>query len=67
MSDAVLSQGVGYGVVIGLGLFFSALMVGITGIQNRYTVFKASNAAEFTSASHSVKPGLIAAGIVSAW
>lgn len=67
MSDAILSQGVGYGVVLGLGLFFSALMVGITKLQNRYTIYQASSAAEFASASHSVKPGLIAAGIVSAW
>lgn len=42
-------------------------MIGITQIQNRYTRFSAASVAEFTSASHSVKPGLIAAGIVSAW
>ncbi|WVQ97980.1 hypothetical protein IAU59_005100 [Kwoniella sp. CBS 9459] len=62
-----LPQGAGYGVVIGMGLFFSLLMVGITKIQNRYTSHKASSAEEFTSASRSVPPGLIAAGIVSAW
>ncbi|KAM0752686.1 Na+/solute symporter [Meredithblackwellia eburnea MCA 4105] len=64
---AILSQGVGYAVVLGIGLFFSAFMVGLTWIQNRYTRYKPTTAAEFTSASHSVKPGLIASGIVSAW
>ncbi|EJU01843.1 urea transporter [Dacryopinax primogenitus] len=69
MSSAatVLPQGAGYGVVVGIGLFFSALMLGITAIQGRYTAFKPNTSEEFSSASRSVKPGLIAAGIVSAW
>ncbi|GAA5857573.1 hypothetical protein JCM8547_004278 [Rhodosporidiobolus lusitaniae] len=66
-STAVLSQGVGYGVVLGIGFFFTFLMIGLTWMQNRYTDAKTSDAAEFASASHSVKPGLIATGIVSAW
>ncbi|ORY91551.1 urea transporter [Leucosporidium creatinivorum] len=66
-STAILSQGVGYAVVLGIGLFFSLLMVGLTAIQNRYSSHKTSSASEYTSASHSVKPGLIASGIVSAW
>ncbi|WVQ83382.1 hypothetical protein IAT38_005523 [Cryptococcus sp. DSM 104549] len=64
---SILPQGAGYGVVIGMGLFFSALMVGITKLQTRYTSHKTSSAEEFNSASRSVPPGLIAAGIVSAW
>ncbi|KAG7441409.1 urea transporter [Guyanagaster necrorhizus] len=69
MSDAaqVLPQGAGYGVVVGIGLFFSAFMVGLTAIQARYTAFSPKNSEEFSSASRSVKPGLIASGIVSAW
>ncbi|SCV72120.1 BQ2448_4814 [Microbotryum intermedium] len=63
----VLLQAAGYGVVLGIGLFFSVLMVALTWVQNRYTKYKATSVAEFTSASHSVKPGLIASGIVSAW
>ena len=51
----------------GIGLFFSAFMVGLTAIQTRYTGFSPKSADEFNSASRSVKPGLIAAGIVSAW
>ncbi|KWU42118.1 Na+/solute symporter [Rhodotorula sp. JG-1b] len=58
-STAILSQGVGYGVVLGLGLFFTALMVLITKLQTRYTKFKVTSLAEFSSASHSVKPALI--------
>jgi len=42
-------------------------MVGLTAIQTRYTGFSPKSADEFNSASRSVKPGLIAAGIVSAW
>lgn len=51
----------------GIGLFFSAFMICLTALQARYTGFSPENAEEFSSASRSVKPGLIAAGIVSAW
>jgi hypothetical protein len=54
-------------IVTGIGLFFSAFMIGITAIQARYTAFSPKNSEEFSSASRSVKPGLIASGIVSAW
>ncbi|KIL65155.1 hypothetical protein M378DRAFT_11013 [Amanita muscaria Koide BX008] len=63
----ILPQGAGYGVVIGIGLFFSVFMIGITALQARYTEFSPDNSEEFSSASRSVKPGLIASGIVSAW
>lgn len=66
-SATVLPQGVGYGVVVGVGFFFAALMMGITYLQNRYTKFSTKTSEEFNTASRSVKPGLIAAGIVSAW
>lgn len=67
MSEAILPQAAGYGVVIGMGLFFSALMVGLSRLQTKYTAYKTSSSEEFNSASRSVAPGLIAAGIVSAW
>ncbi|EXJ68056.1 uncharacterized protein A1O5_08671 [Cladophialophora psammophila CBS 110553] len=70
MSDslsAVLSQGVGYGVVVGIGFFFTVVMAGISMLQNRYTNFSTRTSEEFNTASRNVKPGLIAAGIVSAW
>ncbi|KAH9050243.1 urea transporter [Lactarius hengduanensis] len=64
-NEPVLPQGAGYGV--GIGLFFSAFMITLTAIQARYTAFSPKNTEEFSSASRSVKPGLIASGIVSAW
>ena len=63
----VLGQGVGWAVVVGLGLAFAAFMISLTWIQSRYTEHKATSVEEFSSASRSVRPGLIAAGIVSAW
>ena len=63
----VLPAGVGYGIVIGIGGFFAILMLAITYLQNRYTTYSTSQAEEFNTASRSVKPGLIAAGIVSSW
>ncbi|KAF6752823.1 urea transporter [Ephemerocybe angulata] len=67
MPEYLLPQGAGYGVVVGIGLFFSAFMIFLTAIQSRYTGFSPKNSEEFTSASRSIKPGLIASGIVSAW
>ncbi|KAJ7202052.1 urea transporter [Mycena pura] len=64
-ASTILPQGAGYGV--GIGLFFSAFMIGLTAIQARYTPFSPRSSEEFSSASRNVKPGLIAAGIVSAW
>ncbi|KAJ3725059.1 urea transporter [Lentinula guzmanii] len=68
-SGNVLPQGAGYGVGMrtGIGLFFSAFMLLLTAVQARYTAFSPKNSEEFSSASRSVKPGLIASGIVSAW
>ncbi|KAI0300569.1 urea transporter [Multifurca ochricompacta] len=69
-NQPVLPQGAGYGklnIRTGIGLFFSVLMVGLTAVQARYTGYSPKNSEEFSSASRSVKPGLIASGIVSAW
>ncbi|KAI0125333.1 urea active transporter 1 [Xylariales sp. AK1849] len=68
-SDAlqVLDPGVGYGIVVGIGAFFALMMLAITWLQNRYTSYSTRQAEEFNTASRSVKPGLIAAGIVSSW
>ncbi|KAI0295683.1 urea transporter [Russula brevipes] len=66
-NEPVLPLGAGYGVVVGIGLFFSAFMLCLTAIQARYTSYSPKDTEEFSSASRSVKPGLIASGIVSAW
>lgn len=65
-THTALPQGAGWAVVVGMGLFFSVLMLTITRLQTRYTPYVLS-ADEFSSASRSVKPGLVASGIVSAW
>ncbi|KAK0478823.1 Na+/solute symporter [Armillaria novae-zelandiae] len=63
----LLSQSVGYGVVVGVGFFFAAIMLLLTYLQAKFTDFSPSSSEEFTSASRSVKPGLVCCGIVSAW
>jgi hypothetical protein len=95
-------RGAGYGVVVGIGLFFSVFMLGLTWIQvslfpkqigldidygcfdrpdirlshqrtpkvrraRRGATRPSNSCPEFSSASRSVKSGLIASGIVSAW
>jgi Na+/proline symporter len=62
--EFVLPQGAGYGVVVGVGFFFAAVMWGISWLQNRYTKYNTKKSEEFNTASRSVKPGLIASGIV---
>ena len=63
----VLTPAVGYGIVVGIGGFFTLLMLLLTHLQNHYTSYSTRGAEEFSTASRSVKPGLIAAGIVSSW
>lgn len=66
-SAQVLPPGAGWAVILALGFGFAAVMLGITLLQQRYTHNNVKNNDEFLSASRSVKPGLIASGIVSAW
>ncbi|KAH0351698.1 solute symporter family transporter, partial [Aureobasidium melanogenum] len=66
-SAQILPAGAGYGVVIGVGFFFAFVMMGISHLQNKYTRFNTNTSEEFNTASRSIKPGLIASGIVSAW
>lgn len=65
--EATLSQGVGYGLIIGGGVFFALLMNGFTYIQNRYTKFNSNKADEFISSSRSVSFALLLSGILSNW
>ena len=63
----VLSPGVGYGIIAGIGAVFTLVMILTTQIQNSYSAYSTKQSEEFNTASRSVKPGLIAAGIVSSW
>ncbi|KAI4750378.1 sodium symporter family protein [Aureobasidium sp. EXF-3400] len=60
-----LSQGAGYGVVIGLGALFALVMIGVTEIMRRRG--NVENAEEFTVAKRSLGTGLTAAGVTSSW
>ncbi|KAF8519445.1 hypothetical protein JB92DRAFT_3082281 [Gautieria morchelliformis] len=55
----LLSQGTGYGVVVGVGFFFAGLMLLLTFVQSKFTSFSPGSSEEFSSASRNVKPGLI--------
>ncbi|KAJ7842066.1 hypothetical protein B0H13DRAFT_2365412 [Mycena leptocephala] len=60
-SAPVLLPGVGYGIVL---LGFAVLMLAITKLTTRYVEHSASESSEeYTSASRSLKPGLIASGM----
>ncbi|EPQ28482.1 uncharacterized protein PFL1_03785 [Pseudozyma flocculosa PF-1] len=63
----VLPAGAGWAVVCGLGFLFALFIIGLSFIQQRYTSLSIKDTDEFASASRSVKPGLVASGIVSAW
>ncbi|KAF7421100.1 urea active transporter [Pleurotus ostreatus] len=67
MSSESNTPHIGYGVVVGIGFFFALVMVFLTYLQSKFTTVSPSSSEEFTSASRSVKPGLVCCGIVSAW
>ncbi|KAH7882194.1 Na+/solute symporter [Phlebopus sp. FC_14] len=63
----LLSQSVGYGVVVGtylnfvgVGFFFAFVMLMLTTLQRKFFKFSPASSEEFT-------PGLVCCGIVSAW
>ncbi|GAA6012175.1 hypothetical protein JCM11491_001774 [Sporobolomyces phaffii] len=60
-----LTQGAGYGVVIGLGALFALGMIGISSLLSRSGTTDDNE--EFTVAKRSLKTGLTAAGVVSSW
>ncbi|GME96683.1 unnamed protein product [[Candida] boidinii] len=65
-SDAILSQGYGYGFALGIGAAFALLMAVITKILSRF-MGQVQNSERFSTASRNVKSGLIASSTVSAW
>lgn len=66
MSEFILSQGYGYGIVLGLGALFSVFMVGISWMSGKYLNQK-QDSERFTTASRNVKQGLISSAVVSSW
>mmetsp|Transcript_13022 Transcript_13022/g.45173 ORF Transcript_13022/g.45173 Transcript_13022/m.45173 type:complete len:771 (+) Transcript_13022:55-2367(+) len=64
--DPVLSEGVGYAIVMGFGIFFSLFTSGLVYLDQRYVGTNISSEF-FNTAGRSVKTGLTAAVIVSQW
>ncbi|KAL2210279.1 urea active transporter [Sarocladium strictum] len=61
-----LGQGVGYGIVLGVGLAFAIFMIGLTHILKRFNN-EVQTSEMFTTAGRSMKSGLVAAAVVSSW
>jgi SSS family transporter len=61
-----LSQGVGYGIVVGLGFAFSFGMILTTFVLKRYN-YELQTSEMFSTAGRTVKSGLVASAVVSSW
>ncbi|KAI1824971.1 Sodium:solute symporter family-domain-containing protein [Xylaria intraflava] len=61
-----LSQGVGYGIVIGLGTLFALGMILSTFVLKRYNSERQTSET-FNTAGRTVKTGLVASSVVSSW
>ncbi|KAJ3344211.1 hypothetical protein HDU93_000001, partial [Gonapodya sp. JEL0774] len=63
---AILSQAVGWLIVIGFGAFFAVVMTLITKAQERY-LGEVQTSEQFMTAGRTIKTGLTASAVVSAW
>ncbi|KAJ4388327.1 urea active transporter [Neurospora sp. IMI 360204] len=61
-----LNQGVGYGIVIGLGALFALGMILVTFILKRYNR-ELQTSEMFNTAGRTVKSGLVGSAVVSSW
>ncbi|KAF7194241.1 putative urea active transporter 1, partial [Pseudocercospora fuligena] len=61
-----LSQGIGYGIVIGVGAAFAITMSAISWYLSRH-MDEVQDTEMFMTAKHSVKAGLTASAVVSSW
>ncbi|TVY48041.1 putative urea active transporter [Lachnellula occidentalis] len=64
--EPIFSQGVGYGVVVGLGAAFAIGMSMVSLFLSKYFAEK-QDSEMFMTAKHSVKTGLTASAVVSSW
>lgn len=62
----VFDQGVGYGIIVGVGALFAVGMVGITKILSKY-MNEVQDSEMLMTAKRSVKSGLVASAVVSSW
>ncbi|KAI7890476.1 Sodium:solute symporter family-domain-containing protein [Mucor mucedo] len=63
---AILSEGNGYGVVLGFGALFALIMTTITFLCKRY-LHEVQTSEMYMTAQRTVKTGLVASAIVSSW
>ena len=61
-----LSQGTGYGILIGLGFAFALFMIVVTWALKRYHN-EAQTSENVNTAGRTVKSGLVASAVVSSW
>ncbi|RIA94085.1 Sodium:solute symporter family-domain-containing protein [Glomus cerebriforme] len=66
MAEPPLSQGIGWGIVMGFGAFFAIVMSLLTLAQKRY-LQEYQTSEMFMTAHRSVKTGLVASAVVSSW
>lgn len=66
MSTPPLSQGFGYGIILGLGAAFALGMIGTTWALKRYQN-EVQTSEMFSTAGRTVKTGLVASAVVSSW
>ncbi|KAK4117896.1 Na+/solute symporter [Canariomyces notabilis] len=66
IAAAALGQGVGYGIVLGLGGAFALGMIAVTYILRRYNR-ELQTSEMFNTAGRTVKSGLVASAVVSSW
>lgn len=61
-----LSQGYGYGILVGLGIVFALFMILSTWALKRYHN-EVQTSESFNTAGRTVKSGLVASAVVSSW
>ena len=66
MASVPLSQGFGYGIVLGLGFAFALGMILTTFVLKRYNN-EVQTSEMFSTAGRTVKSGLVASAVVSSW
>ena len=66
-SVPALSQGDGYGIIIGFGALFAFGMIATTYCLKRYHGEATDSSEGFSTANRTVKTGLIASAVVSSW
>ncbi|CAF1172548.1 unnamed protein product [Adineta steineri] len=66
-SKTPLTQGDGYGILIGFGTIFAMGMIGMTICLHRYLGEATDSSETFSTADRKVRTGLIASSVVSSW